>query len=307
MENRFPAFLLEKTADPLPRGHVRLPRSVLDRSLRRIGAVIKTTMLQWESASRRGLLQTVDARVKLLSLLFLVVIASVKKTILPEIILSVSLLTLVVLSGLALAQFYRRVCLLAFLFGFLVVFPAAFNIITPGREVVSIMTFKEPLRFWVYTIPPSIGLTAEGMGVVGLVTLRVINSLSACFLLLYTTPLPEIMRALKVFRVPDAVLIILVLTYKYIFIFSTVLEEVYMAKKSRLVGSEKKTASGSWTADRISFFFRKTQVKCEDVFCAMVSRAATKEIKLNGTRALTSKDVSLGIGLSVLGLVILWM
>lgn len=307
MKNKIPAFLLEKAAVPLTVGHARLPRSVRDRSVGKIGTVIKTTMLQWESASRKGLLQTADARVKIVSLLFLLAIASVKKTIMPEIVLSFFLLALVILSGLSLARFYRRICLLAFLFGFLVVFPAAFNIITPGSQLFSVVTFREPQSFWIYTIPQSIGITREGLTVVGLMTFRVINSLSACFLLLYTTPLPEIMRGLKVFRVPDALLIILVLTYKYIFIFSTVLEEVYLAKKSRLLGPEKEWGTGSWTADRITFFFRKTQLKCEDVFSAMVSRGVTKEMKLNGTGALTTRDAFLGIGLCIVGLLILWM
>lgn len=307
MKDRIPSFLLSPCDPTVPAGGNRFSRSILDRSLRHIGTVMRTTLIQWELSSRNGVLQGTDARVKLLGLLFLLVVASLKKELLPELYLAGLLCLLALLSRVKLAGFYRSICLLAFLFGFLVIAPAALNIFTAGTIIFPLVAFKKSYTIWTYTIPQTIGVTREGCAVVALITTRIINSLSICFLLLYTTPLTELIRALKVFRVPDTLLMVFILTYKYVVIFSMTLEDIYLAKKSRLVWLTERRRTGDWVAGRMAFFLRKTRLKCEEVFNAMISRGATKEIKLQNGPRVTARDLSMGLCLVGAALILLWI
>lgn len=47
-------------------------------------SVLRTGFIQWETASRKGLLQGIDARIKVLFLILFIVLVSLKKTILSE-------------------------------------------------------------------------------------------------------------------------------------------------------------------------------------------------------------------------------
>ena len=307
MKDSLPAFL-QILHEPLPDiGLTRAGAPVLYRALSRIGSVIGTTFMQWELASKKGLLQAMDARVKLVCLLFLLVVGTVRNDTVPGLALAGLLFLLVCLSRLNPVHFYRRIGVLAFLFGFLVILPAACNLVTGGEVILPLLRFRAPRTFWVYTLPGTIGITREGLSVVGLVSLRMINCLTISFLLLNTTPFPHIIKALKVFHVPDALLIVFVLTYKYIFIFSEMLEAIHLARKSRLSVGRPPGGAGAWAAGRIAFLFRKTQGRCEEIFQAMVSRGLGKEIALAGAGRLGRRDVACGLSLLFCGGILLWM
>ena len=307
MKDSLPVFL-HTLQEPLPDiGHTRTAPPVLDRALERIGSVIGSTFMQWELASKNGLLQAMDARVKLVCLLFLLVVGTVKKEMVPGLALAGLLFLLVCLSRLNPVHFYRRTGVLAFLFGFLIVAPAACNLVTGGEIILPLMRLRTAHTFWIYTLPATIGITREGLSVVGLVTLRVVNCLTVSFLLLQTTPFAHIIKSLKIFRVPDALLIVFVLTYKYIFIFSEMLEAIHLAGKSRLAGGSAAGGAGAWAAGRITFLFRKTQGRCEEIFQAMVSRGLSKEIELAGAGKLRRIDVAEGLCLFCCGVILLWI
>ena len=88
-------------------------------------------------------------------------------------------------------------------------FPASLNVITPGKIVLSLVTFDKPMDFWIYHIPREIGFTLEGFGVVSLVFLRVLNSISVAMLIIYTTSFPLFIKSFKMIGVPDAFLMIM--------------------------------------------------------------------------------------------------
>ena len=146
MKDRIPPFLLSGLEPSAPSVRIRPRRPFVDQALDRIGSVITATFIQWEFASKRGLLQSIDARVKLVCLAFLLVVATLKNDMLPLLLLSGLFFLLAGSSRLDLAFFYRRVCVLAFLFGFLAALPAAFNLFTPGRIIFPVITFPKALN-----------------------------------------------------------------------------------------------------------------------------------------------------------------
>jgi cobalt/nickel transport system permease protein len=169
------------------------------------------------------------------------------------------------------------------------------------------MTLSHPYKFWIYHIPQQIGLTKQGINAVMMLCLRMMNSLTFSLLVIYTTPFHRIMKALKVFRVPNTFLFVITLSYKYIFIFAKTVENMYLARKSRLVGMIRNDEARIWAAGRIAHMFRKTLSRYEEVYTAMMARGFTEEVKLSAFGDLTVVNrISCGV-FFLIGLVFLWM
>jgi len=308
MANRIPSFLL----DPSPlisftkeTGKVKIP--FIEKGIHHVAGAIKKGYVHWELSSQNGYLQKIDSRIKVLFLLFLIIVVSLKREWLPELYIFIFIFILAILSRLSLGMLYKRVLLLGFIFGFLIALPSAFNVITKGETLLSVAKPPRSYDFWIYHIPSTIGITREGIFGVGMLTLRVINSLSLSFLILYTTSFPEITRALKVLKVPDSFLIILALCYKYIFIFSKTIEEMHLAKKSRMVREVSNKKAREWIAGRLGFIFRKTQLRCEEVFKAMLGRGFSDNIKICMVNKLRARDWVTGATFFMVGISLLWM
>jgi cobalt ECF transporter T component CbiQ len=278
----------------------------LDKSVNHLAALIKTTYIQWDTAHKEGLFQKLDARVKVLFLLFFIIIVSVKRTLLPEVAIGGLVFILAVVSRLDLLSFYGRVLFLGFVFGFLIALPSCLNIVVEGEVIMPIMHLSEPYQFWVYRIPETIGITRQGLDVVFILTLRVINSLSISFLVIYTTPFQEIMKALKSLRVPDTFLMIITLSYKYIFIFAQTFEDIHLAKKGRTVKANAAEAR-SWVAGRMGFLLRRTRTRCEEVFNAMLARGFCGEVAIHNWGKVGKMDIMSGAGLLLAGCFVLFI
>lgn len=279
----------------------------IDSGIEHLGKVIRMGYIQWELASGKSLLHRLDARVKVLFLISFIVIVSLKKELLPEIAIVFFVFGLTAVSRLNLLHFYGRVLFLGFVFGFLIALPSSFNIITKGEIILPVVSLSKSYDLWIYHVPQTIGVTREGISGVLMLTLRVVNSVSLAFLVLYTTPFSEIIRALKVFKAPDAVLMIITLTYKYIFIFAKTVEDMHLAKKSRMTGMVSDAEARKWIAGRIAFMFKKTQQRCEEVFKAMLGRGFSDDIRLYGFKKMNNLDWAAGFLLFFAGMIFLWI
>lgn len=304
MKTEIPAFLLAPSPSPLagPSGAAHRS-SFIDQGMQHLAEFLRTTYLQWEMAQRDGLLQRLDARVKVLFLIFLVVVVSCKKAVLPELAVSGLVFFLAALSRLNLVEFYKRVLPLAFFFGFLLSLPACLNLFAPGTLVLPLLHFSRAHELWIYHLPAVVGVTREGLHTVALLTARVSASIGLSLLVVYTTPLAEFLKALKTLRVPGPFLMVMTLSLKFIFVFVRTLEEVYLAQKSRTVAVS--AAQGrAWVAGRMAFLFRKTQYRYGEVFKAMLGRGFAGEVSVCAPRKLQAMDwlagaLLLGAGLLV--------
>jgi cobalt ECF transporter T component CbiQ len=280
--------------------------SFIDKSIEKIAGLMKSC-LQFDTLSGESIFHRLDARIKLLFMIFFIIIVSLKKDIKTEIIISCIILFLVLISKLSILRFYKRIIFFGFIFGFLAAAPSSLNIITKGEVILSFTNLKCPVNFWIYHIPEEIGITLEGLYIVSLISLRVINSLSISFLVLNTTQFSEIIRALKIFKIPDSFLMILTITYKYIFIFAQTVEDIYLAMKSRIIGPIKNREMRHLVTGRMAFLFRKSRFTCEEVYKAMIARGYTNEIKIYSFNKLKLSDWSAGAVFLILGIVILLM
>jgi cobalt/nickel transport system permease protein len=292
MNADIPSFLLKKAETPSPAAGGKF-RSVsyIDHGITGFARIIQDVFIQWELASHKGFLHELDSRAKILFWIVLLVVISLKNTVFGLLIIAMALALLIVISRVNPMNLYGRVIPLSLFFGFLVSAPAMLNIVSPGTIVVPIIELSRPYSFWIYSVPQHIGITEEGVAISAMLTLRVFDSLTLSFLILATTPFTEIVRALKLFRVPDTLLLILTLTYKYVYLFSRVIADMYRAKKARLVLGISASEFRKWSAGRMALVFRKTEQRVEDIYNAMVCRGFSGEIRLMGETAIRTSDV----------------
>lgn len=274
----------------------------IDRSIAAIAGIIKTSYAHWEMAGKNGLFQKLDPRLKVVFMVYFIVIISLVRSVRVECAIAVFIFVLIALSRLDLLYMYRRIIGFAFFFGFCIALPSAFNVITRGEIILPVTTLGRDYHFWIYSIPKEIGITREGAFGVAMLTLRVANSLGISLLIIHTTPFFEIIRALKVFRVPDTFLMIIILTYKYIFIFSRTVEDMYLAMKSRLAGPVNSATVRELVAGRIFYIFKKSQMRYEETYRAMVSRGFSGDVELYGFRIFAPRDAVAGITLGAAGI-----
>lgn len=306
MKDKVPSFLKKppSLSFPKPSGQ-RQKVSFIEKGINYLAEIIETAYAQWELASREGLLQKFDARFKVFFLLFFIFIISLKHRFAVMADLGIFFFILVMLSKLNLIDFYKRVFILSFFFGFLVTLPATFNFINKGKVILPLFSLSQPYTFWIYQIPKEVGLTQEGLQSMILLVLRLANSLTLSFLIIYTTPFPEIIKALKALRIPDSILMIITLAYKYILLFAQTAHAMHLAYKSRFITKSSKEFAKKWIASRLLIIFKKNQAKGEEIFRAMLSRGFNHQIKFFNFKRPTRTDWVMGTIFLGLGIIFL--
>ena len=183
-------------------------------------------------AAANGFLQGLDPRVKVTGLLFLVV-AAVTVHHIPT-------LTELLLCGIVLARFSKvsvkvlatRIWLPALAFSGPIALPAIF--LVPGDTVAKVI----------------LPITFQGVTSAATLLLRVTTAATFAVLLVLCTEWTRILKALRFFRVPVVIVVILGMTYRYLFLLLKSAREMFESRQSRLVGplpstERRRIASGT--------------------------------------------------------------
>jgi cobalt/nickel transport system permease protein len=135
------------------------------------------------------------------------------------------------------------------------------NIFTPGEPLLSfrILTF-------------SLSVTRQGIASAGFFFMRVLTSVSLCVLLVLTTRHYMLLKVLRVFKIPQVFVMTLGMCYRYIYLFIEIIQNTYLAIKSR-VGHVYSVRSGQGiVAWNIASLWQRSYKLNEDVYNAMLSR-----------------------------------
>ncbi len=200
---------------------------------------------------------------------------------------------------------YKKILFLSLVFGLLIFLPASLNVITPGKIVFKIATFNSSSHFWIYEIPQVIGVTDNGIHVVELLFLRVLNSISLAMFFLYSSSFPQLLKGFKIFFVPDTFLMIVSLAYKFIFILSMSIEETYFAIKSRLAGNIQSKNVQDIISGRVFYVFKKARNNYENTYAAMISKGYNGKVNFQNEKKIKAVDLYFLLGMLVVGIVIL--
>jgi cobalt ECF transporter T component CbiQ len=260
-----PSWLLQGEVGLCPCGCIGVRRkgSFVDKTLTGTAGLLRQVMFSEDVATGRGLLQRLDPRLKVISLLVLLVAVGLVHHI--PVLLAAYAVTLVLaaVSGLPIGFFIKRVWLFVPIFTGIVVLPATLSIVTPGEVVWTL---------WHWNGVPQ-GFTAPGLTSAALVTTRVATSVSLVVLLTLTTPWNRLLAGLRALGVPKIFVLIIGMAYRYIFLLLASVGEMYEARKARTVSATAHDKGArQFLGASAGALFGKAHHLSEEVHQAMVAR-----------------------------------
>lgn len=226
-------------------------------------------------ANGGGWLQQLDPRVKLLGIGALIFTAVAAHSLLA---LAGLLLTAVLMawrSAITLTRLCRQVWLGVLLFTGLLALPALF--IVPGAPL-----------FTLPVLPFSV--SRQGLNVCLLLILRAEVCATFTLLLILTTSWPRLLKALRVLRAPKAVVMILGMTHRYIFVLLTGAVALFEARASRMVGPLPPRQRRRLAVNAAGSLLERSLYLSQEVHLAMLSRGFRGEIRLMDELRLQKRD-----------------
>jgi len=231
-------------------------------------------------AKRKGLLQSLDPRVKLVSVVVLIFAVAMTRDI--RLLAVVYALTLVFAwaSRIELGFFLKRVWVFIPIFAGIIMIPVLFNVFMPGDALVTLATLGPNAHLGPFVLPPVLTITRQGVMLAFLFVLRVATCVSAAVLLFLTTPRDMLFRSLRSLKVPKVYVLTLDMCYRYIFVFTEIVRDFYMAKKSRSLKTLPLIEEQKWVGGRVGYTLIKSLSMSEKVHGAMISRGFNGDIKI---------------------------
>jgi cobalt/nickel transport system permease protein len=221
----------------------------LEKSLNNALNFFKEAVFSEEIARKKGLLQLCDPRLKMIIFLFLILVTCFVRNIPYLVALYVMSVILAAVSRINILFFIKRVWFFIPIFTLFIAIPAVFM---------------------------------QNMEVAMIFVLRVAASVSFAVLMTISTSHKELFKALRSLGIPNIFIQILDMTYRYIFFFVKVFEEMHLGLKSRLIKKFEKKDAWRWVGSRIGYLFKRSIKMSEEVYMAMVARGYTGEFNRYG-------------------------
>ncbi|HNP73841.1 MAG TPA: cobalt ECF transporter T component CbiQ [Kouleothrix sp.] len=237
--------------------------SFVERTIAGLAEAMERALYAEELAKANGLLQQLDPRVKVVGLLALLVAAALARNILVILGVFALALALALLSRVPLRTLATRVWLGALLFTGTLALPAIF--ITPGQVLARV-----PLLGW--------PISAQGLSAAAYLITRVETAATLSMLLILCTPWTHVLKALRVLRVPVVFVVILGMTYRYIFLMLQTAQDMFESRQSRMVGTLDAADRRRLAGASVGVLLSKSIQLSGDVYLAMMSRGYRGEV-----------------------------
>ena len=245
-------------------------KSIVDRTIGAFSSFFDESSYAEGYACKRGLLQFVDPRFKLIGVLWLVVcIILVNRVEWVLVILGVAIL-LGVASKVRLGYYLKRVWLFIPLFTLVIAVPAMFSFIVPGQPIFVLLSKGQSLG--PLASPWTISITVPGLQSVVLFVLRTGAAVSFVILFALTTRWTDLLASLQSLKIPTAFVMILGMTYRYVFVLVGIAQDMSFALKSRTLSPERSANVREWLGATIGVLFRRSMNMSELVTLSMISR-----------------------------------
>lgn len=273
-------------------------KSFIKKTLDGIFSFFEETVTSEGFSRRKGLLQGLDPRAKLISIVALIVALSMTGDL--KVLSIAYLLTLLFAyaSRIGVWFFIKRVWLFIPIFAGIIALPMIFNVFLPGDTLLTLGARVGP-----FALPETLAITKQGVMGAVVFTLRVAVCVSAAILLFLTTPRDALFKSLRSVGVPKVYVMTLDMCYRYIFLFMDLVRGFYTAKRSRTIKSLPIVEEQKWVGGRIGYTLVKSLDMGERVHQAMVSRGFNGDIRLMYDFRMSAKDylaVSAALAFSVL-------
>jgi len=228
----------------------------IERTLVDINNTLEQTIFAETIAQKNGLLQALDPRLKVVAMVMLLLAISLSRQLTVIIALYFCALLLAILSAVPLGFFIKRVWVFIPFFTGIVALPALF--ITPGAPLLS--------------LPLGIIITKTGAMTALFLLLRVGTSVSFAVLFVLSTPWNNVLKALAVLRVPDVIVLVLGMTYRYNHLLLHTTNAMFLSRKSRVLRRMNSPEERRLMAAATGTLLGKSLQLSSDVYLAMESR-----------------------------------
>jgi cobalt/nickel transport system permease protein len=259
-------------------------RSLARRTADTIGKAIAEVLENEEVARKPGLLQSLDPRVRLGTVIALAVTASFLHTIPLLAVVIVATVLLAAASRVPPVTFALRVWTAAGFFAVLLAAPAMTGWVSPGPELIG---------------RGGLSITLPGAFVAARLVLRVIAGAGIGMLVVWTTRWSDLLGALTALRVPDVIVATLAMTQQQIVSLMRTVENIHLARESRMLGAGSTSQNREWVVERMAFVATKSFRTADDVYDAMLARGFSGDWPTLRRLRATGRDVAWIAGLAL--------
>ena len=249
----------------------------LERTLGGITASVEQAVFSERLARSDGWLQRRDPRAKLVGCLVAVVAASLAASLAGLVLLYAATLAAARASRVPFGFFVKRVWLGIPFFAGIVVLPSIFFV--PGDRVFDLALG-----------PAHIAPSWNGLEGAALFIGRVGVSVSLAVLLVVTTPWASVLKSLRALHTPQVFVLVLSMTYRYIFLFLHTANGILLARKSRVVGRTTGGEQRRWITGTMGNLMSRAFKMSNDVYAAMLARGFTGELRVHSTFRMRPAD-----------------
>ncbi|MBV9355311.1 MAG: cobalt ECF transporter T component CbiQ [Chloroflexi bacterium] len=245
-----------------PEGHI----GWLEHSLAGVTGSVERAVFTEQLARAPGWLQRVDPRAKVLMFACLIVAASAASSLPVLVALYLAILLAARASQLPFDYFVKRVWLGIPFFAAIVILPSIF--FSPG-----------PHLFELGLGPMHLGFSLAAFWRAVIFVGRVGVTVSLAVLLVLTTPWADLLKSLHALHVPQVFVLVLSMTYRYIFLFLHTLNGLFEARKSRVVARLSGRDERRWIVRSMGALLSRSFKMSNDVYMAMVARGFQGRIR----------------------------
>ena len=240
-----------------------MSRGFLESTAMRFARAITRAMLSDKTARRRGLVQALDPRVRVVGLLSLVVAVTLCRKMTAVAALFVVAFAFALLSKIDLLILVKRVWLVVLVFTGIIALPAIF--LTPGTAVGDIAGAP---------------VTQQGLRAAGMLILRVEAAVTFTTVLILCTPWPHVLKALRALLLPREIIAMLAMTHRYIFLLVETATQMFDSRRSRTVGVLAGAERRRMAARTAGVLLSKSVSLSEEVYLAMQSRGFRGDVQV---------------------------
>jgi cobalt ECF transporter T component CbiQ len=264
----------------------------IERTLAGLTGAMDHTFAAESHAEARGLLQGIDPRVKLGGLCCLILAAVSVTQLAVCACLLILAIALALASGIAIRTLCLRVWLGVLLFTGPVVFPAIFTI--PGRALSVV-----PWVHWTITL--------QGVHSAVRLLLRAETAATLAALLVLTTPWNHVLKAMRVFRIPVAVVVLLGMTHRYVTLLLQIARDFFEARRCRVVSRLTPARQRHLMAATTGVLLGRSLQLSEDVHAAMQARGYRGEPRILDEFRMNPRDWVAAAGFLGITLLAFWL
>ncbi|MEE0024693.1 cobalt ECF transporter T component CbiQ [Methanobrevibacter sp.] len=244
-----------------------------------------------ELASKDSPIHRLDGRIKLISTVFIIVIAAFSNNIFIPIILEIFLLIIIKIAKLSYIDSFKRIALLLPFGGAIIIFQP---FIHPGNIL------------WSYSW---IRITDTGLNWAILLITRMIVSLTSIVILSSTSPMQQIVASFRRLKMPKDLAMILSIMVRFLFVFIDELAAIRKSQKSRNFHIHSKLTPYKWRIKQVGYsiamMFVKSYEQGERVYKSMISRGFSDKSDLFNEKTSLEKSDYIYISTIIILVIIL--